>query len=133
MTICGIILLIFITVVALACAIAMSNGCKTTSGKAICYIIAVAAIVITFAIQMWYYHSTESGKRAMKSQESNLNAGIERSVSVYDVDGDLIKKYEGRFDVDYDSDRIIFDDEHGKRHIIYYPTGTVIIDEIGER
>lgn len=130
MTIGGMILLAFITIVALGCAICVSNGYRSTSAKAICYIVAVAAIVITFAIQMWYYHSTESGKRAMKSQESNLNAGIERSVSVYDVDGDLIKKYEGRFDVDYDSNRIIFDDEHGKRHIIYYPTGTVIIDEI---
>ncbi len=130
MTICGIVLLIIIAIVALVCAICVSSGYRSTSAKAICYIVAVAAIVITFAIQMWYYHSTESGKRAMKSQESNLNAGIERSVSVYDVDGDLIKKYEGRFDVDYDSNRIIFDDEHGKRHIIYYPTGTVIIDEI---
>lgn len=130
MTIGGMILLAFIAIVALGCAICMSNGYRSTSAKAICYIVAVVAIAITFTIQMWYYHSTESGKRAMKSQESNLNAGIERSVSVYDVDGDLIKKYEGRFDVDYDSNRIIFDDEHGKRHIIYYPTGTVIIDEI---
>ena len=23
----------------------------------------------------------------------------------------------------------IFDDENGKRHVIYYPTGTVIVDE----
>lgn len=29
----------------------------------------------------------------------------------------------------YDSERIIFDDETGKRHIIYFITSTVIIDE----
>ena len=88
------------------------------------------ALAIVFLIGMfWYYRSTESGKRALKSQESNFNQGIERKVEVYDVDGDLIKTYEGKFDVDYDSDRIIFDDEDGKRHVIYYPTGTVIIDE----
>ena len=56
--------------------------------------------------------------------------GIQRKVTVYDMEGDIIKEYEGKFDVDYDNDRIIFDDEHGLRHIIYYPTGTVIIDDV---
>ena len=28
-----------------------------------------------------------------------------------------------------DENRILFDDEDGKRHVIYYPTGTIIIDE----
>ena len=34
--------------------------------------------------------------------------------------------------MEYDDDRILFDDENGLRHIIYYPTGTVIIDEVSE-
>jgi hypothetical protein len=46
-----------------------------------------------------------------------------------DVTGNLLKTYEGKFDIDYDDNRIIFDDETGKRHVIYYPTGTVIVDE----
>lgn len=29
----------------------------------------------------------------------------------------------------YKCDRILFDDEQGKRHVIYYPTGTVTVDE----
>ena len=78
----------------------------------------------------WYYGNTESGKRAVKTQESNFQQGIKRSVHVYDMNGGLIKTYEGKFDVDYDNDRVIFDDENGMRHIIYYPTGTIIIDEI---
>jgi len=94
----------------------------------ICGIIVVAM----FMGFRWYYSSTESGKRAMKSQEANFNAGIERRVEVYDVEGELIKEYEGRFDVTYDDDRILFDDENGHRHIIYYSTGNVIIDELGE-
>ena len=133
MTVSGIVLLVVVAIIALGCAIYFGfECCETGSAKAICVIVAVLVIAITFAIQMWYYHCTESGKRAMKSQESNFNAGIERMVSVYDVEGGLIKSYEGKFDVDYDSNRIIFDDERGKRHIIYYPTGTVIIDEVGE-
>ena len=76
------------------------------------------------------YSNTESGKRALKDQNSNFNSGIERVVSVYDINGKLIEKYEGKFDVETDNDNyILFDDEEGKRHIIFYKTGTVIVDE----
>lgn len=101
-----------------------------TSTKIISFVIS-AIVIISLTIGMrWYYSNTESGKRAMKSQESNFNAGIERRVEVYDVEGELIKEYEGKFDVTYDDDRILFDDEKGKRHVIYYSTGTVVIDEV---
>lgn len=111
------------------------TGCVTVeadnkSTKIISFVIS-AIVIISLTIGMrWYYSNTESGKRAMKSQEANFNAGIERRVEVYDMEGDLIKEYEGKFDVTYDDDRILFDDEKGKRHIIYYSTGTVIIDEL---
>lgn len=76
-----------------------------------------------------WLNNTESGKRTQKSWKSETSGGIERVVTVYDVNGKLIQKYEGKFDVDYDAERIIFDDENGKRHVVYYTTGTVIIDE----
>lgn len=94
----------------------------------------LVGLLITFFISAfvyWYFQNTESGARALKTQESNFNKGIERKVSVYDIQGDLIQEYSGKFDLEYDDDRILFDDENGLRHIIYYPTGTVIIDEIG--
>lgn len=94
----------------------------------------IAAIICALIVGgfHWYYTKTESGARAIKTEQSNLNGGIRRSVKVYDATGGLIQEYEGTFDVEYDDDRILFDDENGLRHIIYYPTGTVIIDEIGE-
>lgn len=82
-----------------------------------------------FGVLFWRFHFTESGKRAMKTQRSELTGGIERIVRVYDVEGDLIAEYEGKFDIEYDAERIVFDDENGKRHIIYYKTATVVIDE----
>lgn len=78
---------------------------------------------------IFYYQFTAAGKRAYKTQESNLSNGINREVVVYDMEGEVIKEYKGKFDITYDNDRILFDDEEGKRHIIYYPTGTVTIDE----
>lgn len=89
----------------------------------------VTASAILLGFMLWYFSSTEKGKRAMKTQESNLNSGIERIVKVYDIKGDIIAEYEGKFDVDYNESRIIFDDENGKRHIIYCKTATVVIDE----
>ena len=85
--------------------------------------------IIIIIVMIWYFNSTATGRRAFKSQESNFSNGIERIVKVYDVNGKLITEYDGKFDITYDNDRILFDDENGKRHIIYYPTGTVTIDE----
>lgn len=95
-------------------------------------ILTVIAIIGIVMAMRWYYSSTAEGARAMKTQESNFNNGMQRTVKVYDATGGLIQEYTGKFDIEYDDDRILFDDENGLRHIIYYPTGTVIVDEIGE-
>jgi len=92
-------------------------------------VVGVFICIIIMIVMIWYYHNTATGRRPYKSQESNFNNGIERVVKVYDINGQLITEYDGKFDITYDNDRILFDDENGKRHIIYYPTGTVTIDE----
>ena len=92
-------------------------------------IAAVSVVAVICLIVLFWLFGTESGKRSIKNMQSNISGGIERVVRIYDVNGELIEKYEGKFDVEYDSDRILFDDENGKRHVIYYSTATVIIDE----
>lgn len=96
-------------------------------GGAVCVVLTV---VICFLIAWWQLNS-ESGKRALKTQQSNLHGGITRVVTVYDMEGDEIARYEGKFDVERraQDNRIMFDDEHGKRHIVYYTTGTITVDE----
>jgi len=101
-----------------------------TENESAAVITSVLLTAIVLCVMLFWYNGTESGKREWKSWKSETNQGIQREVKVYDVNGNLIKEYKGKFDVDYDSDRIIFDDQDGKRHIVYYPTGTVIIDEI---
>ena len=95
-------------------------------------IIGVLISLIVWVCVGWYYNSTEAGKRARKSQDSNFNGGIIRRVRVYDMDGDLLAEYTGKFDVDYGDERILFDDENNQRHVIYFKSGTVIVDEIEE-
>ena len=76
------------------------------------------------------YSNTEAGERAYKDQESNFGGGISRTVTVYDVNGNVIKTYSGEFDIETDQQSyILFDDENGKRHIIYYTTGTITVDD----
>lgn len=131
MTIGGYILFGFGVICIAFVAIMVSLNCDFgAKGNIVTAGLAVIVCVALFFGMCWYYQNTESGKRALKSQESNFNAGIERRVEVYDMEGELIKEYEGRFDVTYDDDRILFDDEKGKRHVIYYSTGTVVIDEV---
>ena len=102
----------------------------STARKIASIIIPIVIIIALWGVGFWYYNNTESGKRAIKTQESDFNGGIKRKVTVYDVEGDVIAEYQGKFDVEYDDDRILFDDEEGLRHIIYYPTGNVIVDEV---
>lgn len=90
------------------------------------FAIILGAILIVSPI---VYMNTEAGARALKDQQSNFNEGIERVVKIYDVNGELIEQYEGRFDVETTSSYVLFDDENNKRHMIYYTTGTIIIDE----
>lgn len=96
-----------------------------------CGILIVAA-VLCGAI-CWYSTGTAVGQRAYKDQLSNFSGGILRVVSVYDINGKLIKQYRGKFDVETDrgggAKYILFDDENNKRHIVYYTTSTITIDE----
>ena len=79
-----------------------------------------------------YNTHTESGKRALKTWDSEKSGGLNRTVTVYDMQGEEIAKYQGKFDIEESQNegvvKIKFDMD-GKRHIIYAQTGTVLIDE----
>lgn len=120
-------IILFITIIGLAFYMGADND--FTAGL-ITFLIGIIILGGIIGGEAWYYNNSESGKRALKSQESNYKGGIKRKVRIYDINGKLIQEYKGKFDVDSNSDRIIFDDEKGKRHTIYYSTSTVIIDEL---
>lgn len=92
------------------------------------------AILIFVGIGIYNTH-TESGKRAVKTWESEKSGGLNRIVHVYDMEGDEIATYKGKFDVEENADAGIVKvkfDLNGERHIIYGSTGTIVIDEIPE-
>ena len=132
MTIGAIILCSVLALCLLILGVVIAVCAESIPGKILGIIVCIAIAVGIWVAGWFYCTHTEDGKRALKTQQSNFGGGIERKVTVYDIEGDIIAEYRGKFDVEYDNDRILFDDENGMRHIIYYPTGNVIIDEIGE-
>ena len=129
MTVGGWALFIFIFMLIVCMVIGAGVSLNSGTGWVLSVIIGIFMSAVVLCGMHWYYGNTQSGKRAMKTQQSNFEEGLERTVRVYDIEGDLIQEYSGKFDVDYDAERIIFDDNNGKRHVIYYSTATVIIDE----
>lgn len=134
-TVGGIIFGVVISIIVLGIAIVACMYCASEEqwiGLVTTIILGIGLIIGTWVGINWYYTGTEAGKRAIKTQDSNFHSGIEREVIVYDMDGDELERYRGKFDVEYTDGRVLFDDEQGNRHIIYFKSGTVIINELGE-
>lgn len=106
-------------------------GTESVSKTVTSAIIALIVSIALFLGMRWYYSSTAPGSRAMKDQQSNLENGLERTITVYNINGEEIWNYTGKMDLTYDGDgSIYFDDaQTGKRTIIYNPTGITIVEE----
>ena len=103
---------------------------ETRTNAFVCVLIAIIAIAIVWGGTFWYFNNTAAGARAMKDQQSNFNNGIERRIVVMDYSGNIVAEYEGKMDIETSNEKyVLFDDENGKRHIIYNTTGFIIIDE----
>ena len=85
----------------------------------------IVAIII-IALGIWV--NTESFKRVSKSLDSTFNGGLDRTITLYDYNGNVIDSWSGTFDVQEDETRVFFDNsETGKRVIIY--NGIVVNEE----
>ena len=138
MTVGGMIIGIFVSILPLmgiGIASWYLKAYKDHIGACIATILVSTVLLVTVWVGLfWYYGNTASGQRAMKTQRSELGDGIQRELTVYDMQGEVIAHYEGKFDIDFGSDsrgqRIMFDDEQGVRHVIYPGGGIVIVNEV---
>ena len=127
MTVGGIIFCVICSIFVIFLGVMIGSSTKPLVG------ILIAAILVAgiWGGSSWYYNNTASGARAIKDQQSNFNNGIERHIVVKDYSGGIIAEYEGKMDIETDNENyVLFDDEEGKRHIIYNTTGFILIDEI---
>lgn len=140
MTISGIIIGIVISLLPLiAIGLIASYLKEAHEHVSICIIGIVVSVIILCGIWVglvWYFNNTASGQRALKTQRSELGDGLQRELTIYDMQGDVIAHYEGKFDIDVSSEqsgqRIVFDDEQGIRHVIYPGGGIVIVNEVAK-
>ncbi len=90
----------------------------------------IVAIVIAVGSLYWLY-GTAPGQRELKSFASETRGGLTRVVKVYDLQGDVIATYEGKFDIQTESSKVFFDmpqaDGTTKRVQIY--NATVVVEE----
>ena len=133
--VCGFLLSLIPIIAIFACIYFITQGDHVVA-SIVGLIVSVLALVAIWGGLIVYYNFTAAGQRSMKTQKSELGTGMQREVTVYDMQGDVIDHYEGKFDIDFNSDqsgqRIVFDDEEGLRHVIYPGGGIVIINEVKE-
>ncbi len=118
MTIGGWVL--FGIIVAMAFAIAFIISLDfSKSGKAISFIIAGFISLIALGGMLWYFNCTADGQRQIVDQRSNLSNGLDRVVTVYTADGNVIAQYEGQIDIEANDGGYIKFDFEGKRYMYY--------------
>ena len=77
----------------------------------------------------------ESWKRMVKDVQSDYGGGLNRTVTVFDYQGDTIQQWTGKFDVQFDTSgagQVLFDyiTEDGLRKRVVIQGGIVINEEI---
>ena len=90
MTISGAIGCILILIMVIGIGACVAWFCDNGGMKAICGAITTLFCIAIVGLFLFYFNCTESGKRDLKSENSNLHGGIERTVTVYDYNGQPI-------------------------------------------
>ena len=91
-------------------------------------VVCVIAAVSTVALIIWFCLNSQGCQRMEKSISSDLGGGINRTVTLYDYQGDKLDSWNGTFDVSEDDQEVYFD-LNGKRTII--EGGIVVVQENG--
>lgn len=117
MTIGGWIFFGLLAAAILGIAIGISCDLNSAASKALALIVGMILVAAIGAGMHWYYNGTARGQRALKSQESNLDGGLSRTVTVYSYSGDEIASWSGKFDVTENDQETYFDID-GRRIII---------------
>ncbi len=100
-------------------AIADGRGLSAKAVKRLVISVTAVVAIVAMLVLRWYFANTASGQRALTDQRSNLNNGIERTVTVYTANGDVIAQYEGKIDIAASDGGYIKFDFDGNRYIYY--------------
>jgi Ni,Fe-hydrogenase I cytochrome b subunit len=91
----------------------------SVAAKSISVIVGVILIFALLFGMFWYFDNTASGQRALLDQKSDFNNGIERTVTVYTANCEVIAQYTGKIDIDTNDGGYVKFYFEGKRYIYY--------------
>jgi len=130
MTIGAIVLLVMLAIFGVFAVVSAFVMADSKCGI-IALLVAILVLLSCFFGFKWYYSSTASGMRAVKDQQSNLNNGLNREITITAEDGREIYHYKGKCDIETQDRYILFEGEDGLRRTIYWGiTDTIIIEEL---
>ena len=84
-------------------------------------------IVITILASTMLFAGCASLERSLKDIDSNLSGGLDRTLTVYNANGDVLKTYKGKIDLETTEGGIVKFDLDGKR-IMYYNCYVEVIE-----
>jgi len=79
----------------------------------------IAVLVTIIIVIIGIFVNSASFKRGVVDLKSDLAGGLNREINVYTADGQLIKHFEGKIDIDSEHDGAVKFDYNGKRYIYY--------------
>ena len=118
MTIAGWVICSVFAMIAIGFGVFGVVACESAGGRIASAVVAAIAVIAIFCIGLWYFNNTASGIRALTDEQSELRNGLDRTVTVYTADGNVIAQYTGQIDMEMDQNYVKFDWQ-GKRYIYY--------------
>ena len=106
------------------------DNCTSASTKILALLVAAIIIIGSFCGFRWYHKNTAAGQRALIDQKSSMSQGLERTITVYTANGDVIAQYTGIIDIAKNDGGYVKFDFEGKRYI-YYNCFVETIADIG--
>lgn len=120
MTIAGWILFVLFAIIIATAGLALGiDIVESAAGRIFTAIISLVLIIGLFCGIHWYFNNTASGQRALTDQKSELANGLNRTVTVYTADGNVIAQYKGIIDIEGNDGGYVLFDFEGKRYTYY--------------
>ena len=120
MTIAGWILSALFAIIIATAGLALGiDIVESAAGRIFTVIISLVLIIGLFCGIHWYFNNTASGQRALTDQKSELANGLNRTVTVYTADGNVIAQYKGIIDIEGNDGGYVLFDFEGKRYTYY--------------
>lgn len=119
MTIGGWIIFGVLCVILVIIGITIAIACDNLIDRILVPIIALILCVALYCGMNWYFENTASGQRALVDQHSEMANGLERTVTVYTANGEIIAQYNGIIDIEGNDGGYVLFDFEGKRYTYY--------------